>query len=162
MAMPMCACLCHMHVLTPGIRNPFPGVAFLTAVYLSLAYIPSVCKTILMLRCGAIKTMRDPNFVQYRRAPDQVSILTGSLFWGAYFSSLVVGAIIGLVAFFFLWQETLYFAQRAIALVVGFIVITGIRISLVSMCRCSLYKAFYRKRPALANFTLLGKFFLEA
>ncbi|GKY91070.1 hypothetical protein MPSEU_000079800 [Mayamaea pseudoterrestris] len=130
--------------------------AFMTAVYLSLAYIPSVCKTILMLRCGAIKTMRDPKFIQYRQAPDQVSILTGSLFWGAYFSSILVGAVLGLLVFFFLWQETLYFAQRAIALVVGFLVITLIRLILVCSCRCSMYKAFYRKRPALANFTLLA------
>ena len=100
--------------------------------------------------------MRDPKFIQYRQAPDQVSILTGSLFWGAYFSSLLVGFAIGLLLFFFLYQETLYFAQRAIALVVGFVVITLIRLTLVSVCRCSMYKAFYRKRPALANFTLLG------
>jgi hypothetical protein len=111
-----------------------------------------------MLRCGAIKTMRDPKFIQYRQAPDQVSILTGSLFWGAYFSSILVGTVFGLVVFFFLWQSTIYIAQRVIALVVGFLVITIIRITLVSMCRCSMYKAFYRKRPALANFTMLGEF----
>lgn len=153
-----CGNLHYLSLLSFEDFDALSGVAFLTALCLSLTYVPSVMKTTLMLRSGAIKTMRDPHFIRYRQAPDQVSLLTGSLFWGIYFSSILVGAVIGLLAFFFLWQQTLYFAQHVLALIAGFLVITVIRLVLVNICRCSMYKAFYRKRPALANFTLLGKF----
>jgi len=89
-------------------------IAFITAVYLASSYIPSVCKTILMLRCGAIDTMHDNEFFKYRVAADQVAILTGSLFWGAFFSSIVVGGIIGLVVFLFLVSEAARLFRRMI------------------------------------------------
>ena len=76
--------------------------AFLMGVYLAVSYIPSVTKTILMLRCGSIPTMHNRYFNRYRVAADQVAILFGSLFWGTFFSSVLLGGSIGAIIFLFL------------------------------------------------------------
>lgn len=76
-------------------------VAFITALTLAVIYIPSVTSTILKLRCGQIATLRNKDFNRYRCAPDQVALLSASLFWGALASSVTVGVIIGGLVFFF-------------------------------------------------------------
>jgi hypothetical protein len=131
-------------------------VAFSTAAYLALTYIPSVATTILKLRSGAIPTLRDSHFNKYRVAADQVAILTGSLFWGCFISSIVVGGIVGLLVFVFLWQATIYFVQRFVAIVIRLLVVTLFRQIAVRSCRCAYYRGFYRKKPAAANLSLLA------
>jgi hypothetical protein len=78
--------------------------AFLTAVYLAFVFLPSITSTILRLRCGMIPTLHDRHFNKYRFAGDQVSILTGSMFWGSLISSALVGGAVGFIVFLFLWQ----------------------------------------------------------
>jgi dolichyl-phosphate-mannose--protein O-mannosyl transferase len=80
------------------------AVAFLTSIYLAVTFLPSITSTILQLRSGAIPTLHDKDFNKYRVAPDQVSILTGSMFWGCLISSALVGGVIGLLVFLCLWQ----------------------------------------------------------
>lgn len=76
-------------------------VAFFVALTIAIQYVPSVATTILRLRNGDIATLRNKDFNRYRCAPDQVALLTPSLFWGSLFSSVVVGGAIGLIVFFF-------------------------------------------------------------
>jgi len=130
------------------------AVAFLTALYLAMSYIPSVTTTILRLRSGDIPTLRDPEFNRHRIAADQVSILTGSLFWGCFVSSVIVGGFVGLLVFVFVWQGTSYFVQRFVAIVVGIVVVTLIRQIVVRCCRCAFYEGFYRRKPFGANLSL--------
>ncbi len=94
-------------------------VAFLTSVYLAVTFLPSITSTILQLRSGVIPTLKYNDFDKYRRAPDQVSILTGSMFWGCLISSVLVGGFFGLLLFLCLWQATVYFVQRIIAVFIG-------------------------------------------
>ena len=75
--------------------------AFLNALVLAAVYIPSTVTTILRLRCGDIQTLRNNDFKRFRWRPEEVALLTGSLFWGSLFSSALVGGGIGLVVFFF-------------------------------------------------------------
>lgn len=131
-------------------------MAFATAMYLSVTYIPSVASTILKLHCGVIPTLQDSDFGRYRRAPDQVAILTGSIFFGTLVSSVIVGAFLGLICFFFLWQGSAYFAQRFFAIVIGVLGMFLIRIIIVTACRCALFRAFYREKPRAGNLSILG------
>jgi hypothetical protein len=48
-----------------------------------------------------------------------VTLIIGSMFWGCIFASFVVGGLIGFIAFLFLWQATVSFVQRFIAIVIG-------------------------------------------
>jgi hypothetical protein len=134
------------------------GMAIAVCFSLSLAvgYLPSMTSTILKARCGAIKTLHDRNFNTYRNGQDYVAYLTGSLFWGNLFASLLAGGAVGLILFFFLWQATAYFAIIVIATLIGIVVATLARYIIVWFCRCSFWQAFYRKKPASANVTLLG------
>ena len=86
---------------------------------LAVTYIPSVTATTLKLRSGVIPTLRDPSFRQYRFAVDQVTVLSGSMFWGCLFASVLVGGIVGSIVFFFIWQATLVLAQRFVAFLAG-------------------------------------------
>jgi hypothetical protein len=131
-------------------------VAFLTALFLAVMYMPSVMMTILKLRSGNIPSLRDHNFNMYRIAPDQVAILTGSLFWGSFISALFVGGFVGLLVFFLLWQASIYFVQRLVAIVIGVLIVTVIRLGIVKTCRRAFYQGFYRKRPAGANISMLA------
>lgn len=93
--------------------------AFATAVALAITYVPSVTSTTLQLRSGVIRTLHDRRFNRYRFATDQVTLIIGSMFWGCIFASFVVGGLIGCIAFLFLWQATVTFVQRFIAIVIG-------------------------------------------
>jgi hypothetical protein len=132
------------------------AVSVIVALSLAVSYLPSVTSTILQLRSGVIPTLHEESLEKYRKAPDSVTLLTGTLFWGCLLSSIVVGAIVGGVVFLFLWQGSVYFAQRLVAIVIGIMVITLLRLSLLICCRKSLFKAFYRQKPAAANITLLA------
>lgn len=53
-------------------------VASVTALSLAITYIPSVTSTTLKLRSGVIPSLRDPEFHNYRKAADQVTMITGT------------------------------------------------------------------------------------
>lgn len=87
-------------------------LAFIVAFSLAILYIPSVTRTILKLRCGHIPTLHNKNFNRFRCAPDQVALLSGSLFWGSLFSGTIVGGMIGLIIFFFVSTQSLSAAKN--------------------------------------------------
>lgn len=132
------------------------AVAVIIALILAVSYLPSMTSTILQLRSGVIPTLHEETLEKYRKAPDSVTLLTGTLFWGCLFSSISVGAVAGGIIFLFLWQGSIYFMQRLVAIVIGILAITLLRVSLLICCRKSLFKAFYRQKPAAANITLLA------
>jgi hypothetical protein len=131
-------------------------VAFLVAMNLAREFIPNVISTILKLRCGLIPLRGNPLLRDYRVAPESVAILTGSLFWGALASSVFTGGMIGLIVFFFMWQATAIFAQQFLAIVIGILVITLLRLAILTTLRTNFFVGFYRKRPAAANFSILA------
>jgi hypothetical protein len=131
-------------------------VAFLVAINLASEFIPSVTSTILKLRCGLIPLRGSPKLRDYRVAPESVAVLTGSLFWGALASSVLTGGVIGLIAFFFMWQATAIFAQQFLAIVIGILVISLLRLVILITLRTNFFVGFYRKRPAAANFSILA------
>jgi hypothetical protein len=131
-------------------------VAFLVALNLASEFIPSVTSTILKLRCGLIPLRGSPLLREYRVAPESVAVLTGSLFWGALASSVLTGGVIGLIVFFFMWQATAIFAQQFLAIVIGILVITFLRLAILITLRTNFFVGFYRKRPAAANFSILA------
>ena len=94
-------------------------VSFLVALFLALIYFPSVMTTTLMLRSGVIPTFRNPRFSSYRKSPDNVSTLSGSVFWGTVVASLLLGGGAGIFAFIIVWQVTRPLIIRIITIVIG-------------------------------------------
>eukprot|EP00977_Amphora_coffeiformis_P018300 scaffold6378_cov176-Amphora_coffeaeformis.AAC.11 len=83
-------------------------------------------------------------------------MLTGTLFWGCLFSGVIVGGFVGLIFFLFLYQGSIYYIQRATAIIIGIAIIVVLRIGIMCYGRSRYFKSFYRKRPAAANIYFLA------
>jgi len=141
-------------VLTPVIVGSV--VAVMTAISLAVTYIPSVTSTIFKLRTGVIPSLRDVEFHRYRNKADEVTIITGSLFFGCLYSSMFLGLGVGLCVFFFMWDQTTPIAIYGFSAAVGMLVVVLIKTLPVICCRNAFYKGFYRKNPPAVNFVNLA------
>lgn len=104
-------------------------VAILTALQLAISYIPSVTTTIIQLRTGVIPSLGDSTFERYRVAPDTITLLTGTLFWGCLVSSILSGMVIATIVFLLLWQGSQILVERLIVIAIGLTVIIILRLS---------------------------------
>jgi hypothetical protein len=132
------------------------AVAVLNALVLFMSYLPSVTATIIELRTGVIPSLKDKSFEKYRIAPDTVTMLTGSLFWGALVSSILFGLIVASIAFILVWQGSRVIVQRLVTIVIGLAVIILIRLSCIACCKAAFFNGLYRKRPAGANISFMA------
>jgi len=126
-------------------------ISFLVSFCLMLVYIPSTIVSIMRLRTGDIPTLRDRNFNSFRKNQDSTTMIIGSMFWSALYSSWLIGLIIGFVVFLFLWQVT---RSRVLGLLyygLGIIITIAMKMLVLLLLRGKLYTAFYRKIPASAN-----------
>jgi hypothetical protein len=132
-------------------------VAVLAALRLVTLYLPGVTATILELRSGVIPSLHSPDFQKYREAPDTVTLLTGTLFWGCLVSSILFGSLVALIVFLFLWQASRYLMMRITASVLGVLCVVVLRVLMVKFCcRKTFYKGLYRTKPAAANISVLA------
>jgi hypothetical protein len=132
-------------------------VSVFTAFQLAMRYIPSVTTTIIQLRTGDIPSLGDKdNFKKYRVAPDTVTLLTGTLFWGCLVSSIMTGLIVAIVVFALFWQATRQLIQKLVVILFAMIIIIVVRTMLVYCCKVAFFKGLYRKRPAGANISFLS------
>ena len=132
-------------------------VAVLAALRQAVLYLPGVTTTILELRSGAIPSLKSSNFQKYREAPDTVTMLTGSLFWGCLMSSILFGSVVGFLVFLFLWQGSVFFMMRMSTILIGIICIIVIKVGVVQFCfRKRYYTGLYRTHPAHSNILLLA------
>mmetsp|Transcript_18286 Transcript_18286/g.33150 ORF Transcript_18286/g.33150 Transcript_18286/m.33150 type:complete len:1010 (-) Transcript_18286:165-3194(-) len=127
-------------------------VAFFCCLALVIIYIPSVASTTLQLRSGAIPFFRDDkNFKEYRSQMDQVTILLGSMFWGALYASAFCGILIGTLLFLLLWQATTQVFISLLAYLIGLTFTLGVKAIIGVFFLRSSYVAFYRKKVNQAN-----------
>ena len=132
-------------------------VAVLAALRLVVMYLPGVTTTILELRSGVIPSLHSPTFQKYRVAPDTVTMLTGSLFWGCLMSSILFGSVVGFLVFLFLWQGSVFSMLRICTVLIGIIAIILIKVIVVHFCfRKRYYQGLYRTRPSASNILLLA------
>jgi hypothetical protein len=130
-------------------------IAFLTALSLTVNYLSSTTATILQLRCGKIESLRSKDAGRFRAAPDTVALLTGSIFWGCLVSSAVTGFVWGLIIFLFVWQVTVFYAQKVFAMLIGLLSITILRLLALLIYRASFFGGFYRRNPLACNIGVL-------
>eukprot|EP00977_Amphora_coffeiformis_P021256 scaffold9085_cov215-Amphora_coffeaeformis.AAC.24 len=132
-------------------------VALIASASLALGYLPSVTATYVQLRTGVIPTLTDDLLHRYRAAVSFCyEYFRRSLFWGCLLASILVGGTVGLVVFFFIWQGSVYFAQRFVAIFIGILLVTIIRIGVFCCGRSRFFRAFYRTKPAAANIFFLA------
>ena len=71
------------------------------------------------LRSGFIPTFHDPSFNTFRQSADTVSLISGSVFWGCMYSSLLLGSLSALVVFLIVWQVTRSIVIRLVGTLMG-------------------------------------------
>lgn len=127
--------------------------AFCFCFALTAVYVPSYVSTALQFRSGGIPLLHDrQNFQEYRTGMQDVTVLLGSMFWGALYSSALLGIIVGIFLFLVLWQVTSPVLIGITAVLIG-LGITGIaKLVLSNIGLGSAYAGFYRKKVAMSNF----------
>lgn len=132
-------------------------VAVLSAAYQAATYAANLTSIVFRLRCGVIPTLDNPEVLRWKGYPDKIAWLTGTVFWGALGSSILLGGLVALVVFLFLWQGSVFFAQLFLAAIVGVFVVSSGRFLVVSFCRVRVYVSLFRKRPLVANLLLVAQ-----
>ena len=121
------------------------------AIYITLHYVPSSVSTIIQFRSGVIPSLRDKSFMKYRYSQDLIAVLFGSIFWGAFYTSLAVFVLIGLVVFVAVWQVTSNYFLAILAQFIGLSVTVLLRFLVLMFLRRQYHAAFYRKHPSQSN-----------
>lgn len=70
----------------------------------ALSTVPSMIMTTLKFRSGAIPSLRDPYFKNYRKGVLATTYLLGGALWGALLSSAVIFFITLIITFLFAYQ----------------------------------------------------------
>ena len=78
--------------------------AFVTAMIISFTVLLSATSTTLRFRAGLIPFADYAKVITLRIAPDQVAFLRGIMTWSVIAASLVMGIMICVFIFLFLWQ----------------------------------------------------------
>ena len=77
------------------------------------------------------------------------------MFWGTIFSAGLMGVIVALIVFLFVYQNTATIAMQVLAMFIGILVVIIVQFLLVRSCRMLTSQAFYRKRVVFANVVML-------
>ena len=115
----------------------------LSAIYITLQYVPSSVSTIMQFRSGVIPSLRDKSFVKYRYAQDQIAILFGSIFWGAFYTSVAVAFLSGAVVYLAVWPVTSNYFLAILAQLIGLLVTIGLKLFVLMFLRRQYHAAFY-------------------
>lgn len=121
------------------------------AMNMMLCYLPSSISTIIKFRYGVIPSLRDKQFVRYRYSQDEVAVLFGSIFWGSFYTSVIVAFLVGGLVFLAVWQVTSDYFLAFLAQIIGLLVTVGLKQLILLLLRRQYFAAFYRKRPAQSN-----------
>jgi len=134
------------------------SVSFLFAMRNALEYIPSYTKCVLQLRSGVVPTFHDfEEFSKIRVNPNQVTILTGYIFWGAALSTLIVFHVVTFGILIFVWEHTQTFIlKKIVPPVLGVVAAILIKRLLSAwVIEGSFYLGLFRRSPFSANLSSL-------
>jgi len=123
----------------------------LTALITTAAYIPSSIHTILKFRSGVIPSLKDPNFLKYRRGLVNQTYMIGAMFWGLVVTTLMVTILVAVVVFLFVQPFVRGIVIDILAQVLGIAATIILRTILCMIFLRTAYAGFYRKMPAFAN-----------
>ena len=95
--------------------------AFVTGLFISHIFFPSVVATTLKLRRGVIPTLENQRdlVLVYRKSLDYVTYLIGGMFWGVFISCAAVVAISGVIIYLLLDPNLQFFSLKRIGNYLG-------------------------------------------
>mmetsp|Transcript_6163 Transcript_6163/g.9174 ORF Transcript_6163/g.9174 Transcript_6163/m.9174 type:complete len:595 (-) Transcript_6163:1029-2813(-) len=129
--------------------------AVLACLSIALVYIPSTVSTVLKLRSGAIQSLQGKKFLRLRKTEEQVTMLYGGFFWGILLTALAIYGFVFLVVFLITWNVTRVYSVPLVATLCGLFITVGFKTLVLTCLKSNFHVAFYRKKPAQANFTIV-------
>ena len=114
-------------------------------------YIPSTVRTIQQYRSGAYESLHNKKFQKLRLAVDQSTLLFGSIFWGTFYTSLIIGAFAMLVSGITLWPDFAPIVLVIFANVIGLGITIMLKWLVLILFRRKYQKAFYRRSVGVNN-----------
>lgn len=124
---------------------------FTAAAYITLSFIPTIVSTTLKFRRGVIPSMRSREFLRYRFALDQVTLLFGGMFWGVVVSAAAIAVIVGTFVFLLAWEKSSSFFLALIGSYLGLGLVIGAKVIFLQVVRRQVNAAFYRKSVLASN-----------
>jgi len=126
-------------------------VATMAALSICFVYIPSAIHTILKFRSGAIPSLRDPYFINYRKSLHLSTFMIGAMFWGLLVSTVVLAVLVAGAVFVVLWPITQPFLGSLLATIIGIFSTLILKIVVCIYVGKLSFTGLYRKRPVLSN-----------
>lgn len=117
----------------------------IAALSITIIYIPSFISTVLKFRGGVIGSLKDKQFIIYRYAAEQVTILFGSSFWGCFFTGAAAVILVGGIVFLIVWHVTRSVLYTIIAQLIGIGTTYLLRVLVLLFLRRQYCAAYYRK-----------------
>lgn len=128
----------------------FP-LSFLSAVSISMIYIPSALSGILRYRSGDIGSLHERRFLQRRFAMDTTNLLFGAAFWTCFCSTALFYAVVTNFFVLCFWTESRSTMLGLCANAVGAFVTVTIKQILMLLIRNKWSRGFYRSSPLAVN-----------
>ncbi len=128
-------------------------VGELTIISIISKYIPSVVNTItIQFRTGGIESLKGgASFLKLRFAVDNSSLLFGSIFWGTFYTSIIVGVFMSVFLGICLWPDFAQVVGVLFANIIGIILTVMLKWVVLVTFRKLNSQGYYRKIPALNN-----------
>lgn len=123
-----------------------------TIISIISRYIPSVVNTIIQFRTGGYESLKGgASFLKLRFAVDNSSLLFGSIFWGTFYTSIIVGVFMSVFLGICLWPDFAQVVGVLFANIIGIVLTVMLKwVVLVGFRRLN-SQGYYRRSVALNN-----------
>ena len=124
----------------------------LTIISIISKYIPSVVNTVIQFRTGGYESLKGgASFLKLRFAVDNSSLLFGSIFWGTFYTSIIVGVFMSFFLGICLWPDFAQVVGVLFANIIGIILTVMLKWVVLVCFRRFNSQGYYRKIPAFNN-----------
>lgn len=128
----------------------------LVILSITIAFCPNIFLQALEFRHGAFSApLVDTTFAVLRKAPLNATFFFGGTIWGCLVAGVVSAALFGFIFFLIIWRETNKIALTIISSLIGIGITAIFRSLLIFVSKRSTFTAYYRSRPARANFIVI-------
>lgn len=128
----------------------------LVILSITIAFCPNIFLQALEFRHGAFSApLVDTSFAVLRKAPLNATFFFGGTIWGCLVAGIISASLFGFIFFLIIWRETNKIAVRIITSLIGISITAGLRSLLIFVSKRSTFTAYYRLRPAKANFIVI-------
>mmetsp|Transcript_3787 Transcript_3787/g.6451 ORF Transcript_3787/g.6451 Transcript_3787/m.6451 type:complete len:895 (-) Transcript_3787:79-2763(-) len=150
----------HLDKLVPGYSQRwrllvplFFGISCgqLTIISIISKYIPSSINTILQFRSGGFETLKGNSFLKLRYAVDNSSLLFGSIFWGTFYTSVIVGFFFMILLGILMWPDFAQIVGVLFANIIGIGLTVMLKWIVLRGYRRVTQQGYYRKNVVLSN-----------